>query len=150
MLQDPGSFTIPVFFIGWPGRQTSEILAMAAIETSPSVSLHSHSTEGWNAVGARALYRVNIVESGTYRIYVKFQTTLSLMVTVSIGCIEGQYRVAGWVGKRGIIGDMGLSSSASNCLMDISITSVQDAGTKRDSPDSKSSLSSIVFTRVSS
>ncbi|GMH37495.1 hypothetical protein BSKO_05368 [Bryopsis sp. KO-2023] len=130
MLVDPGSFTTPVFHIGWPGRSTSKVLAMAAVQTSPRVFLHSHDASGWVEEGTFAVYQVNILTTGSYIVRVRVQSTHPIGGVVRVSCDDGRKSsVAGWIMANGYLGVISLQRGGGQCYMEFKIaTSTGGAG----------------------
>lgn len=124
MVNDLGSFTMPTFQIGWYGSPDSKILAMAAVQTSVHVSLHSHEASGWQNQGASAVYSIRIVTPGVYRVFADLDALVNLEMVVTIDCVNAQYQTSGRVGKKGFIGHIVIGEAHDLCLLEVQVVSV--------------------------
>lgn len=125
MVNDPGSFSMPTFQIGWEGSSRSEVLAMGAVQTSQHISLHSHEADGWQNQGASAVYRVRIITPGVYRALADIYTFVNLEVFLTFYCMDDRYQTAGWIGENGFIGDIVINSAHDLCFLEVLTVNVE-------------------------
>eukprot|EP01025_Chloroclados_australasicus_P010150 TRINITY_DN1399_c0_g2_i2.p1 TRINITY_DN1399_c0_g2~~TRINITY_DN1399_c0_g2_i2.p1 ORF type:complete len:614 (-),score=62.23 TRINITY_DN1399_c0_g2_i2:1228-3069(-) len=73
ILQEPGSFKKPTFFIGYGGRAESIVLAYAPIErTQNRIVVAKRSVSGFKEIGDSLTCRVQVDTPGTYEVSLKY------------------------------------------------------------------------------
>ena len=67
-----GSFTRPVFQIGFDGRTATRFYCNGAWETSPSVTINNHDVSGWSEVGDFLTLKINVETAGLYSFTINY------------------------------------------------------------------------------
>ncbi|GMH37371.1 hypothetical protein BSKO_05244 [Bryopsis sp. KO-2023] len=123
ILKDSGSFTVPVFFIGYPGSSSGLILPSGAGEKSGDWTLFEHSTEGNVVPGNYLKYKVIVARTGTFNIRVKKWGEWFGSLEFKVVCGESISVAGGEVQPGGYVATMEISQAGQNCFLTMTVTS---------------------------
>eukprot|EP01025_Chloroclados_australasicus_P029968 TRINITY_DN2996_c0_g1_i1.p1 TRINITY_DN2996_c0_g1~~TRINITY_DN2996_c0_g1_i1.p1 ORF type:complete len:517 (-),score=52.16 TRINITY_DN2996_c0_g1_i1:402-1952(-) len=91
VLDEPGSFEKPIFFIGYENSWETHVPLKAPIEASPgSAFVGDHAIQGFYKVGDYVNYRVKVVKSGAYdvKLIYSWGGYKGAVINISIGSYE--------------------------------------------------------------
>ena len=74
ILNEPHAHRMPVFQVGYEGRKSSQIYALAASAHGSTLHNHAHYLGGWQQVGDWASYDVNVHTPGIYAVDLVIKT----------------------------------------------------------------------------
>jgi arylsulfatase A-like enzyme len=99
VLQEPGSFTRPVMFVGYQGREETTIPAYCASEVEGQLSNNAHGLDKWGEPGDTAYFELDVRTAGRYLIDLDFKKLIKGPAELSVTADEQTIRCAVPEGK---------------------------------------------------
>jgi hypothetical protein len=86
LLQEPHSFSKPVYYLGWRGSEVSSLPAEGAyVRTSDAVQLLEGGARGFERPGDKICWHLKVLLPGRYVVGALYQSTVAAKFRISVG-----------------------------------------------------------------